>query len=78
MFSVFLILYHYRLLFYFRLQYQASIAPPVALESLVPPDVSEYEALRLRNIAANSQFLESLGIPQIKPTAIASKGKFFI
>ena len=73
MFSVYLILYHYHLLFYFRLQYQASI-----LDYNIKPDVSEYEALRLRNIAANSQLLESLGIPQIKPTAIASKGKFFI
>ena len=44
----------------------------------MPPDVSEYEALRLRNIAANSQVLESLGIPQMKSTVIASKaiGKF--
>ena len=46
----------------------------------MPPDVSEYEALRLHNMAASSQFLESSGIPQMKPTVIASesKGKFFI
>ena len=46
----------------------------------MPPDVSEYEALRLQNMAANSQFLESLGIPLMKPSVIASKskGKFFI
>ena len=65
-------------IFILRKQYQASVAPPVALESLVPPDVSEYEALRLRNIAANTHFLETLGILQVKPTATALEASFAI
>ena len=63
-------------IFILRKQYQASVAPPVALESLVAPDVSEYEALSVRNIAADTQFLETLGILQVKPTATARGGKF--